>query len=426
MINFLCADTKRFRVFDPATTLYCLLFQVLNNCSGKVAIGNLNLIRAQNGLKHVSMSTAALVKAKKKLAELKLKFIACSTGRDIDRKSQKWFYQNRHVYLGDGTVVGLDDTKANRKEYPATFINNLQQGQPKMRLMGIFSATSGAFLDGELGAYCGKGQGETTLIRSLISRLQKNSILVLDRLFTSYFLQCELRGHGCDYVIRARDESASALMGKSNDCEVIICRSRALTFSENCTILPERLKVRYVKSEIKRKGFRTARIFILTSMLKSNGHSREDIESLYLKRWSVELDIRHLKSTMFASLLKSKTPDQSRKEMWVHLIAYNMVRLVNINCALQNGIHPLKQGFKIALKLLVLFQVKDYLNGKAELELYKILSKEILNSPYRREPRALKKRHNRFPLLTSSRKDAQKESWGYSRRRGISTVETAA
>jgi hypothetical protein len=125
MINFLCSDTKRFRVFDPATTLYCLLFQVLNNCSGKVALGNLNMIRSRNGLKHVSMCTAALVKAKKKIAEQKLKFIARSTGRKIDVKSQNWFYQNRHVYLGDGTVVGLDDTKANRKEFPLTFIKNL-------------------------------------------------------------------------------------------------------------------------------------------------------------------------------------------------------------------------------------------------------------------------------------------------------------
>lgn len=116
LIDYLCADCQRFRIFDPSTTLYCFIFQVLNTCSCKVALANLNLQRAKIGYKMISMNTAAYTKAKQRLSEEKLKFIATSLGQDSDPNCK---FNGRDVLLGDGSILNLEDSKTLRKEYPA-------------------------------------------------------------------------------------------------------------------------------------------------------------------------------------------------------------------------------------------------------------------------------------------------------------------
>ncbi len=71
LIEYLCSDTARFRLFDPSSTLFCLLYQVINNCSMKAAILTLNFHRINQNKKLASMNTSALTKAKKRLDENK-------------------------------------------------------------------------------------------------------------------------------------------------------------------------------------------------------------------------------------------------------------------------------------------------------------------------------------------------------------------
>lgn len=77
---------------------------------------------------------------------------------------------------------------------------------------------------------------------------------------------------------------------------------------------------------------------------------------------------------------------------------------------------PRKRPFKTTLTGFL--EAISYVGTKGIDILLKILSNEVLKSKYRREPRALKKRHNRYPYLTVSRKESKKQNWGYSRRKG--------
>ena len=164
LINYLCADCERFRTFDPASTLYCFIFQVLNRCSCKVALLHFNTLKSSNNLKTSSMNTAAYSKAKKRLCSVKLKNIALEIGKNISTKTEKWTYKSRPVLLGDGTVIELEDTKSVKMKFPTVLRMGRQQGRPKMRLLSLFDASSGVFVDGEVGAYVGKGQAEPLLL----------------------------------------------------------------------------------------------------------------------------------------------------------------------------------------------------------------------------------------------------------------------
>lgn len=408
LINYLCEDCCRFRIFDPSTTLFCFLYQVVNLCSTKTALLNFNIQRKKNGLKSVSMNSAAYTSAKKRLSKVKLKKIACSLGNSTDKELQTWKYKERDVFLGDGTVINLEDTKSIKKQFPITFRKGRQQGLPKMRFLCFFSASSGSFIDGEIGKYSGKDQAEPSLLKKMLTRLKKNSILVLDRFFTNYELRKELIKNDMDYVIRARDKIAKKYLKKKIDLEIFEKPRRVANEYQG-------MKVRYVKSTIKRKGFRISTIYILTSLLQEDGYTKIDIEILYLKRWGVELDIRHLKKTLEASTLRSKAPEQAMKELWVTLIAFNLIRKLSGKSSTLNMADPRKQCFKIYSKILILFMT-GACKGMESIVI-SLMKSEILKSKYRREPRAVRRENRRYEVMNMSRKEAKKLKWGKSGRR---------
>jgi hypothetical protein len=419
LINYLCEECERFRVFDPSSTLFCFLFQVINSCSAKSTLLNFNIQRSMNNLKLVSMNTAAYTVAKKRLCEEKLKYIARKIGEDIDNKSSCWRFKDRDVFLGDGTVINLEDTQSIKKEFPINLRRGVQQGLPKMRLLCFFSASSGAFIDGEIGSYCGKGQAETSLLRKMLSRIRPKSILVLDRFFTSFDLRELIINDEKEYVIRSRDKIAKLYLKRRSDIQI-----NELPFRGKKGLIP--IKSRYIKSTIKRAGFRTAKIYIVTSLLNEDGFTKQDIELLYLKRWGVELDIRNLKQTLAATQLRSKSSIMAKKELWVHLIAYNLVKkMSNMNCHL-NFKEPRKQCFKLYVESLKKVFSGDH--HMIENVLYQITSSETLNSKYRREARALRRYRKTYEVMNMSRDQARKQKWGKSGRldrQGLQRAEAA-
>ncbi len=76
---------------------------------------------------------------------------------------------------------------------------------------------------------------------------------------------------------------------------------------------------------------------------------KADQKALYKQRWSVELDILHIKETMGMNILSCKTADMVLKEIWVYLLAYNLVRLLMVQAALSADIMPREISFKHCL-----------------------------------------------------------------------------
>jgi hypothetical protein len=59
--------------------------------------------------------------------------------------------------------------------------------------------------------------------------------------------------------------------------------------------------------------------------------SKDDLSQLYARRWHVELDLRNLKTTTGMDVLSCQTPQMNEKQLWVHLLAYNLIRLLMVS-----------------------------------------------------------------------------------------------
>src|SRR5262249_60444714 len=69
------------------------------------------------------------------------------------------------------------------------------------------------------------------------------------------------------------------------------------------------------------------------------------IGDLYERRWSGEVDIRAIKVTMQMDVLRCKAPEMVEKEIWTHLLAYNLLRTVMAVAAAEGGIEPRRLSF---------------------------------------------------------------------------------
>lgn len=162
-----------------------------------------------------------------------------------------------------------------------------------------------------------------------------------------------------------------------------------------------------------RAGFRTQVLVVVTTLLDATAFGRQDVALVYRLRWYAELDLRALKQTMQMDVLRCQSPEMVRKEVWAHLLAYNLLRGLMARAATEAGLLPLQVSFKGALQAVHALASLLWTATVAELaELMRrlrvaIASQRVGDRPNRVEPRARKRRAKHYPLLNESRKDAR-------------------
>ncbi len=136
------------------------------------------------------------------------------------------------------------------------------------------------------------------------------------------------------------------------------------------------------------------------------------VKALYRSRWNVELDLRNIKTTLGMEILRCKTPEMAVKELWMYLLAYNLIRLLMAQAALLADQIPRQLSFKHTVQIWIAWQQRgggthDAVCINALLLL--IAQPRVGLRPGRVEPRALKRRQKQFPLLTKPRKVARED-----------------
>ena len=144
-------------------------------------------------------------------------------------------------------------------------------------------------------------------------------------------------------------------------------------------------------------------------------YSSEVLADLYHERWHVELDIRAIKKSLQMDELRCKTPFMVEKDIWVHLLGYNLIRKVAAQAAQERGVHPRQVSFTAARDAVnaarpqwtIAKPSERISQGKAMLQT--VGKGRVGNRPDRYEPRAKKRRVDRYPHLREPRKQAQRE-----------------
>ena len=347
-------------------------------------------------------------------------------GRRLDeRVDPRWLWKGRRVCLFDGSTVSMPDTPENRAEYPLTYNQTPGTCFPIARIGAIISLSCGAILDLGICRYAGKGQGEVSLLRRLWDVLRPGDVLLGDRLMGNWasILLAASSGASIPSVawaaIRTADFRKGTRLGQ-DDHLVVWKKPTSIRSVDRPTYnaLPDSITVREVRFRVEQRGFRTRVIVVVTTMLDPEQASKEELASLYRARWNNELDLRSIKITLQMDMLRCKTPELVRKEIWTHVLAYNLIHTVMAQAAAVHGMAPRSISFKGALQLLEAFRPliayqedrgPDHREALYRQLLRAIAAQRVGDRPDRFEPRRTKRRPKGYPRLSRPRRELKEQ-----------------
>ena len=170
---------------------------------------------------------------------------------------------------------------------------------------------------------------------------------------------------------------------------------------EQYTQFPDELRVREVK---------VAHQVLVTTLLDHRQVSKDDLSALYARRWNVELDLRNLKTTTGMDVLSCQTPQMNEKQLWVHLLAYNVIRLLMAQAACNAGIDPRELSFKHTVQLWTEWVSRGLSATKDCGRLFALIAQcRVGSRPGRIEPRIRKRRPKPYPWLKVPRAHARRK-----------------
>jgi hypothetical protein len=393
----------RDRLFGPVTTLWGFLSQVLSeDHSCRDTVSRIIAHRAAAGLQACSPNTASYCNARARLPIAVPRSLARSTAQQLQAGiPEDWKWNGRSVYVADGSHVSMPDTPPNQATYPQPVVQQEGIGFPLARVAVLLSLATGACHDLAIAPYAGKGTGETTLLRQMYGSLSRGDVLVADALFDNYFLAYELRQLGIDLVVRVQAERVGSRTLESRpDGDLIVWqrpgKPRGMT-GQQYRQYPERMTMRQVTVDARGQDNRAEQFKVVTTILDASIDGGQ-IGSLYERRWDGEVDIRSVKSTMKMDILRCKTPEMVEKEIWVYLLAYNVLRTVMAVAANANAVEVRALSFKGAKQAVTAFAPKleaarpEQRAVLVEAMLKAVAYHRVGKRPGRWEPRARKRR----------------------------------
>jgi len=413
------------RIYTPLITLWVFLGQVISaDHSCRSAVARLIAHRLSHGLGACSSRTGAYCQARDRLSETFFAAVTCLVGRALESKvDPKWLWNGRRVYMFDGTTVSMPDTPENQTAYPQTYNQKPGLGFPIARIGAITSLSCGAIVNLGFCRYAGKGQGETTLLRQLWDILRPGDLLLGDCLLANWPGIVMLQQRGLELVSRLNTahRKADFRKGQRLGKEDHIVRWRKPNSirsvdRQTYNSLPESLTIREARIHVHTPGFRSKTIIVVTTLLDPKLTPKAELAALYRARWNNELDLRSIKTTMQMDVLRCKTPELVRKEVWTHILAYNLIRTIMAQAASRHDIEPRAISFKGALQMLAAFGPLIDFQGHRGAGFRRHLYQQLLDAiavhrvadrPDRFEPRYKKRRSKRYNELKMPRHAAK-------------------
>jgi len=399
----------RERLFPPTETLSLFLSQVMNTDQSCQQIVNQAAVqRLAMGMPACSTHTGAYCKARQRLPIELVSHLSQFLGSQLSEHApDTWRWRQRRVLLADGTTVTMPDTEANQAQFPQQGGQLPGLGFPICRIVGITCLSSGALLNAAVGKFNGKGSGETGLLRSLQDTFQAGDVLLGDAFYSTYFFMAAMIDKGVDLVMEqqgSRRRSTDFRRGhrlaqRDHVIQIDKPPSKPDWMShEDYLAAPASITVRECRTAGR----------ILVSTMCDPSITKSELGKLYQRRWQVELDLRNIKDTMGMNILSCKTPEMATKEIWVTLLAYNLIRLMMAQSAVLVGESPRALSFKHCLQLWLNWRQVCHGKGLEYALLFELMAqKRVGKRPGRIEPRAVKRRPKAYPLLRKPRNEAR-------------------
>jgi hypothetical protein len=415
-------------IYTPAITLWAFLSQVLHAKrlrSCVAAVSRVTVLCVALGQKPPSPDTGAYCRARAKLPEQVLSRLVYDSADQLEsRVPADWLWQGRHVKVGDGTTLVAPDTPDNQEAWPQPRSQKPGLGFPLLRMVVLFSLATAAVSGVAVGPSKGKQTGESALLRSLVDRLQPGDVFLGDCGFCSYLLLALLLARKVDVVVRQHqrrrtDFRLGQRLGKEDHVVVWQRPSRPTWMDEETyATIPPTLSVRELKVRVAIPGFRVQQLVVATTLTDAKRYPKSAIAGLFRQRWNAELNRRDIKISLQLDDLRGQTPAMVRREIWVHWLAYNLIRKTIAQAALTHEKLPCQLSFAGALAAVAAswdhatIAPPSVLAALAEAQFRLIARHEVGHRPNRVEPRAIKRRPKPHRLLRQPRSQARAELCG--------------
>ena len=411
-------------IYSTEIVLWAFLAQALRDGKGaacSAAVADIATYMLQTGQRAPSGNTGDYCRARVKLSLTALQRLVRESSKQLEGAAEKsWLFQGLHAKLVDGFTFTLPDTPENQEVYPQ--LKNLpgEVGFPIARACAVLSLTTACVCDLAVGPYQGKETGETALLREILDVFDKNDIAVFDRYYCSYMMLALLmiRGvHVCTrlHQLRHSDFRKGRRLGP-NDYLVTWSRPQRPSWMspEQYDQIPETLELREIRFAAHELGHHEP-FTIITTLTDPNRFPKEELADLYGCRWHVEQDVFDIKQTLNLDHARCKTPAMVHRELWVTLLAHNLIRKVIVTSARLHHKQPRRLSFTLTCQtilsswmLLATDACRDRQKMHAEI-LAKIARQEIPKRPGRIEPRVIKRSKERYPLMKRPRNQLRAE-----------------
>ncbi len=335
--------------------------------------------------------------------------------READRAlGQGDLWQGRRVLVVDGTTVTAPDTPANQKRFPQQSVQAPGCGFPILRIVALMSLATGMLVQWSLGPW---RSSELGLLQTLWDLFKVGDVLLGDRLFCTWGLLAQCLQREVQAVFRVRGK----VRGDFRRGQRLSKDERLVTWSKpkqrprtigrrEWNKLPDQLTLRLVRCVLEVPGFRTRRVTLATTLLDREQFPPAALSRLYRRRWTMELTLRNLKSTLQMDHLSCLNPDNLEREIRLHFLVHNLVRRLMLEAARQHHVCLERISFAGSLAAArrygeALLQARSK-KQRAQLwaELLRVIAFDLVpDRPGRREPRAVKRRPKPYPRLMCHR-----------------------
>lgn len=412
---------SRRRLFSKENTFWGFFSQILNADGGcSEVVRKFHAFAARQSMALPSASTSAYCQARLKLEESDLESILAHTSKQLMQRDMGEGLHNRRVVVVDGTGISMPDTAENQEIWPQTRQQKPGCGFPQAFVCACFNLQTGALLSYELG---NKKSHELRLLREQWDTFNPGDVFLGDKGFCSYYDVFKLADIGVDSVITlgkralVTSKNADQILGE-DDLLIHWPKpkwTKRLSYSKDeWQGLPEKLVLRQIKVTVTEPGYRTKAFHIITTLADLNLYSAEAIADLYFQRWDVELFFRDIKTTIGLDILRCKSPSMVRKEVLMHFIVYNSLRLLMLKAADRADVPVRLISFKASIQTLRQWEplLKSQMSPQEQRRLLSLLCDSLAASvirqrPGRREPRCKKRRPKNYQRLTRPRHEMQ-------------------
>jgi putative transposase len=348
---------SRDRDYTRRRTFWCMLWHCFHpDAAGREVVRQLMALFRLEGGPPLSPEDGAYFRARGRLDPAEFPKALSATAAAADQPLTKLgALRGRPVKIVDGSAVTLAETPANRKAYPPLQCAT-QPSFPMLRLVVLFSLLSGSILALAQGSL---GVSELALLATLVGHLRPEDIVLGDRGFGCYPVIAWLKySLNVDFIGRTtRRVDGRKRLRRLGRNDWLIDWKRGPKASPWLSALqwaglPLHMTVRILRGSCYRKGFRVRQVTLVTTLLDGQLYPAAEILQAYLRRWRLEMCLDDLKTTLKMETLRNRSPKAVEQELYMRLIAHNLVRCLMAQAATEHGVPLDRISFKGSLDTL--------------------------------------------------------------------------